>query len=132
MVKSLLPILQNSEAMSDPRYVVQAAAAFASGLTLMRSRGPGDIPNAMRSIEREYGIGYSFLWGLRYRRDRVKDVGASIFFKLRAAYEAECSKQIRKLEHEVSIARQIAGASDPDVCTAQTVVQNARPTRRIR
>lgn len=130
MSKKTLMVWQTA-GLSDPRAVVEQAAKFAAGLVRLKARGPGDVPNAMRSVEREYGVGYSVMWGLRYRRDRVKDVAASVFFRLRDAYEAECSKQIRKLEHESYVARQIAGPSDPAADEADAVVENARKARRV-
>ena len=47
---------------------VEEAAEWSGKMTRMRSRGPGDLENAMRSVERDYGIDYWLLWRLRYRR----------------------------------------------------------------
>lgn len=131
MFNLCLKSLQSGEGLSDPRQVVEVSAAMAGRLVEMRCQRPGDLNTAMRSVESEYGIGYSMLWGLRYRRDHVKDVAASVFFKLRSAYEAECSKQLRKLEHETFVARQIASSSDPAVREAGTVAEHARKARRV-
>ena len=46
--------------MSDAAYLDQAAT-WSKDLTRMRSRGPGDMENAMRSLERDYGIDYWFI-----------------------------------------------------------------------
>jgi hypothetical protein len=86
--------------MSDTAYLDQAAN-WSKDLTRMKSRGPGDIENAMRQIEREYGIEYGFLWSLRYRRDRLRIISVSVYETIRAAYRAECERQMRKLENEI-------------------------------
>lgn len=132
MGKKILIDWQSSvAALIDPKGVVSAAGDLAEGITQMRCRRPGDLVNAMRSVEAEYGVPYSVLWALRYRRDRVKDVAASVFFKLRSAYEAECTRQIRKLEHETYVARQLAGSSDPGARAAELVVGHARKARGL-
>jgi hypothetical protein len=86
--------------MSDTAYLDQAAN-WSKDLTRMKSRGPGDTENAMRQIEREYGIEYGFLWSLRYRRDRLRIISVSVYETIRAAYRAECERQKRKLENEI-------------------------------
>ncbi len=69
----------------------------------MRARGPGDMENAMRSIERDYGIDYWFIYQLRYKRDRLKFLSVSVYDRLKAAYRAECERQMRKLQNEITI-----------------------------
>ena len=91
--------------MSDAAYLDQAAN-WSKDLTRMKARGPGDIENAMRQIEREYGIEYGFLWSLRYRRDRLRIISLSVYEGIRAAYRAECERQMRKLENEIAITDQ--------------------------
>ena len=88
----------------------------------MKSRGPGDTQNAMRSIEREYGIDYGFLWSLRYRRDQLKIISHSVYECIRAAYREECSRQMRKLKHEIRITEEIAGADCDAVRAAKALV----------
>lgn len=88
--------------MTDAAYLDQAAV-WSKDLTRMKARGPGDTENAMRQIEREYGVEYSFLWSLRYRRERLKRISKSVFERIEAAYLAECDRQMRKLRHEISI-----------------------------
>lgn len=89
--------------MSD--VYVEQAVRWSKELTRMRSRGPGDIENAMRSIERDYGIDYWTVWQLRYRPTRIKDIGVSIYTRLRAAYETERARQIRRLQHDIEITK---------------------------
>lgn len=93
--------------MSDAAYLDQAAL-WSKDLTRMKARGPGDTENAMRSIEREYGIDYGFLWSLRYRRDRLKIISISVYESIRAAYRKECERQLRKLKNEIKITEEVA------------------------
>lgn len=88
--------------VSDAIYI-DNAQRWSKALTRLKARGPGDTENAMRQIEREYGIDYGFLWSLRYRRDRLKIISISVYEKIAAAYRAECERQMRKLAHEISI-----------------------------
>jgi hypothetical protein len=112
--------LQGSE-MSSVAYVDQAAE-WSRKLTQMRARGPGDTDNAMRSIERDYGIAHSILWSLRYRRDRYRSIGVDIYARLSAAYAAECERQVRKLSHEIEITKAVAGSVHPAVVSAEALV----------
>jgi hypothetical protein len=81
---------------------LDTAARWSRDLTQMRSRGPGDIENAMRAIEREYGVDYWVQWRLRYRRSALRDIGVTVFMSLRNAYRAECERQMRKLQNEIA------------------------------
>lgn len=107
--------------MTDAAYLDQAAL-WSKDLTRMKARGPGDTENAMRMIEREYGVDYSFLWSLRYRRDRLKRISASVFDRIEAAYRAECQRQMRKLQHEIIITEKVAGPDHYLVASARAVV----------
>lgn len=98
------------------------AERWSKDLTRMRARGPGDVDNAMRSIEREYGVDYWTLWKLRYRRSAIKDISVSIYMRLQSAYQAECEKQMRKLKHEIEITEAIAGADSDAVRAAKALV----------
>lgn len=110
--------------MSDAAYLDQAAT-WSKDLTRMRARGPGDMENAMRSLERDYGIDYWFIWQLRYRRDRLKFLSVSVYDRLKAAYQAECERQMRKLKHEIAATEQIAGARLASVRAATALVEQA-------
>lgn len=107
--------------MSDAAYLDQAAL-WSKQLTRMKSRGPGDIENAMRLIEREYGVEYGFLWSLRYRRERLKIISISVYESIRAAYRAECERQMRKLKHDIEITEKIAGPAHPSVASARAAL----------
>jgi hypothetical protein len=107
--------------MSDAAYI-DAAQKWSKDLTRMKARGPGDTENAMRLIEREYGIDYGFLWSLRYRRERLRTISISVYEGIRAAYRAECERQKRKLEHELEITEKIAGPDHPLVASARAAL----------
>lgn len=107
--------------MSDAAYLDQAAL-WSKDLTRMKARGPGDIENAMRQIERQYGVDYGFLWSLRYRRERLRTISISVYEGIRAAYRAECAAQMRKLENEIRRTEEIAGADSAAVRAAKTLV----------
>jgi hypothetical protein len=85
------------------------AAEWSRSLTRMRARGPGDTDNAMRSIEREYGVDYWLQWRLRYRLSSLRDIGVTAYMSLKAAYQAECERQMRKLEHDIAVTETITG-----------------------
>ena len=107
--------------MSDAAYLDQAAL-WSKDLTRMKARGPGDTENAMRQIEREYGIDYGFLWSLRYRRERLRIISISVYESIRAAYRAECERQMRKLENDIRRTEEIAGADSNAVRAAKALL----------
>jgi hypothetical protein len=116
-VKKDLPV-------SDAVYI-DAAQKWSKALTRMKSRGIGDTENAMRLIEREYGIEYGFLWSLRYRRERLRTISISVYESIRAAYRAECERQKRKLDHEIYITEKIAGPDNSAVASARATLGKA-------
>lgn len=103
--------LPKGQTMSDAAYIADAAK-ISRELTRMKARGPGDTENAMRQIEREYGIDFGFLWSLRYRVDRLKFISHSIYLRIQEAYDAECQRQMRKLKHEVETRKALRPGSD--------------------
>lgn len=107
--------------MSDAAYIADAAV-ISRKLTLMKARGPGDTENAMRQIEREYGIDYGFLWSLRYRLDRLKFISHSVYLRIQAAYLAECQRQQRKLRHEIEVNNAV-GAGEDAVASAEAFLR---------
>ncbi len=108
--------------MSDAADLDQAAR-WAKDLTWMRARGHADMKNAMRSLERDYGIKYWFTWQLRYRRDRLKFLNESVYGRLKAAYSVECKLQMRKLQHELEQTEKITGPNNAAVRAAKTIVR---------
>jgi hypothetical protein len=107
--------------MSDAAYLDQAAI-WSKDLTRMKARGPGDTENAMRQIERQYGVDYGFLWSLRYRRERLRVISISVYESIRAAYRAECAAQMRKLENELQQTEEITGPNHAAVRAAKALV----------
>jgi len=97
------------------------AAEWGKSLTRMRARGPGDTENAMRSIERDYGVDYWILWRLRYRKSALRDIGVSAYMALKAAYQAECERQMRKLKHELKATEEIAGTDNRVVVAVRSL-----------
>jgi hypothetical protein len=98
--------------MSAAEYV-ERAAWWSKELTRFRSRGPGDLENAMRAIERDYGLDYWLLWRLRYRRSQIKDIGISVYARLEAAYRAEVERQYDKLGDAIQTTRELVGDGHP-------------------
>jgi hypothetical protein len=107
--------------MSDAAYLDEAVT-WSKDLTRMRTRSHGDTENAMRSIERDYGVDYWTLWLLRYRRGTMRTLSVSVYERLKAAYRAECERQMRKLQHEIEVTEKIAGAASPAVRAAKAAL----------
>lgn len=55
----------------------------------------------MRRIESMTGIGFSTLWGLRYRPPKTIDHDK--FKRIREAYFALCERQMASLRHELEL-----------------------------
>jgi hypothetical protein len=104
--------------MTDAAYVDEAAA-WAKRLTQAEARGPGDMENAWHRLEHRYGVPWRAFWSLRYRRPR--EIAASIYLRLQAAYVAECERQMRLHQHELEITRTKAGADHPAVVAAEAL-----------
>jgi hypothetical protein len=99
---------------------VDHAALVASKMIAREARGPGDIENAMRRIEARYAIPYSVLWALRYRRP--KQIAASAFAGIQRAYDLECERQIKLIEHERAITQAKSGFAAALVRAADALV----------
>lgn len=80
---------------------VADARFWANELVRRESRGPGDSENAMRRLESKYGIPWRTFWQLKYRAPT--DVMVGLYLQLAAAYQAECERQQRLLDHEREI-----------------------------
>lgn len=110
------------QGMTDAAFLDEATG-WARRLTQVEARGPGDMENAWRRLECKYGIPWRTFWSLRYRPPR--DLSTSIYHRLRSAYEAECERQMRRLEHEIAITKAKVGPSHPAVFAAEAVVGSA-------
>lgn len=113
--------LHQEQVMTD--VYVDEVADWARRLTHTESRGPGDTENAWHRLEARYGVPWRTFWALRYRRP--KDIAVSVYFQMLAAYEDQCARQARRLQHEITITKAKAGASHPVVLAAQAVVDAA-------
>jgi len=99
---------------------IDLAKGWASDLIRREARGPGDLDNAMRRLEVCYGVPYSTWWSLRYRPP--KDMLLTVFERLRDAYRAECERQIKRLEHDITITKAIAGDNHAAIRAAEALV----------
>lgn len=86
----------------------QQARTWADDLVRRETRGPGDMPRAMRRLEQRYGIPWRTFWELRYRPPA--DVFHGVWERLRQAHLAESERQLRLLKHEIEITK----AAHPD------------------
>lgn len=105
--------------MSDAAYIEQAER-WARSLTSSESRGPGDLENAWHRLEAKYDVPFGLFWSLRYRKP--KELVVSAYFRLQAAYQAECDRQMRKLKHDLELTKAVAGPDDATVHAAQALV----------
>jgi len=83
---------------------VDQAAGWADVLIKREHRGPGDTLDAARHrAAQKHKLPERVLWALRYRRP--KDLMASVYLKIEAAFENECQRQEAKLAHELEITK---------------------------
>lgn len=86
--------------------LVSEATNWSKHLLARVHQGPGDtVEAAMYRAEQKYGVPAQAFWALRYRRP--KDILASIYLGLKAAYEAECGRQEARLRHEIEITKML-------------------------
>lgn len=109
---------------------VERAARWSRDMARMRARGPGDLENAMRAIERDYGIDYWLQWRLRYRATSLRDIAASVYARLEQAYRVECERQRQKLITEIPITRKITGPDHAAVRAAEALVGETRESEQ--
>ncbi len=96
--------------MFEAGAVVDDAARWADALLQRAYRGPGDtIEAASYRAEQKYGVPAQTFWSLRYRKP--KDILASVYLTLKAAYEAECGRQEARLRHELELAKALQGGA---------------------
>lgn len=114
--------------MSDAAYV-DRAVVWSKELTRLKGTGASDTENAMRRVEREYGIDYGVLWALRYRKP--KDILTTWYFRLKSAYETELQRQMRKLEHEAQITKALSPDSDA-VASAEAFLRENEITEEVK
>ena len=61
----------------------------------------------MHRVSVKHNIDRQTLWNLRYRKPR--DIMATAYLRLKAAYEAEVSRQEAKLAHELELTKHLRG-----------------------
>jgi hypothetical protein len=96
---------------------VVEAKNWATWLVQRETRGPGDLPNAMRRLESRYGIPPGVFKALRYKQP--EDILHSVYVSIRSAYLAELERTERAARHEANLVRaaiqtcsDIVGGSD--------------------
>lgn len=105
---------------------VTDAASWAEYLVRREYREWGDMDDSIDSAARKAGVDRGVIWKLRYRRPR--DLMASAYFKLKAAYEAECERVERAADHERKITRITNEASARLVAAGDVLArQEGRP-----
>lgn len=102
---------------------VESARAWSRDLVQQEAKGSGDTENAMRRLGERYGVPWRTFWSLRYRPP--KSMCADVWLRIRGAYQAECERQIRKLQHEIEITETIAGRDHAAVAKARALVGEA-------
>jgi hypothetical protein len=105
-----------------PDVFVSNAREWAGELVRREARGPGDYENAMRRLESRYGIQWQTFWRLRH--GRIKDISASIYARINAAYCAECERQQRLLAGQIEIAKAKGLTSAPAVRKAEALLDH--------
>lgn len=102
------------ESMSDATItnsdeLVTQASHWSKHLLARVYLGPGDtVEAAMYRAEQRYGVPAQAFWALRYRKP--KDILASVYLKLKSAYEHECERQEAKLRYELEMAKALKGS----------------------
>lgn len=112
-----MPSCLTVKGICDP---ASEAKTWARDLVRLETRCPGDTENAMRRLARRYDLSWRVFWTLRYRTPR--DVLASVYLKLEAAYRAEIDRQMGLLKHEAAITRLKLGPDHPAVREAEALV----------
>jgi hypothetical protein len=97
-----------SKKMSDAAYVERAAEWSRHLVNREIGKGANTLDEAMDRASQRYGIDRHTFWAMRYRRP--KDILASIYFRMKSAYEAECTRQEKALRHELDMAMGLPGS----------------------
>lgn len=92
---------------------VEEAQSKAKALCEREWRFHGDYESAMHRVSAKYGIPFGTLWGLHYKKP--KTVISGVLGAIRLAYQAECARQLAKLEHELSITKERKNDADDDL-----------------
>lgn len=79
----------------------QLASSYVNKMIERESRGWGDTTNAMKRLNRRYGLSFWTLNNLRIGRSKTVD--ASLFNRIKSAYLDVCERQIANLQHELTL-----------------------------
>lgn len=79
----------------------ELATGYVRRMVEKETRGWGDQDNALSRIEQRYGLPFWTLQNLR--TGRAKTVEAGLFARIRGAYLDLCERQVRQLQHEISV-----------------------------
>ncbi|WP_027039100.1 hypothetical protein [Mesorhizobium ciceri] len=99
------------------------------------TRGWGDTDNALARLEAKYGLPF---WSLQnLRMGRAKTVEAGLFARIRAAYLAQCERQISRLQEELKIEKAICGDDtfedlEREVSDLVARIQEKKQARKMR
>ncbi|WP_422383249.1 hypothetical protein [Roseibium album] len=108
---------------------VALAQDIARSMVERESRGSGDLPNAMKRLEERHKLPSGLLHSLRYRPP--KDLMLSVWQSLVDAYQTECLRQARLLEHELKVTRELTNDLDPNFVQAvERLLQEVRGEAR--
>ena len=105
---------------------VDQARTWARDLEDREARRTGAPLAVVRSnVARKAGVPPSKLLSLR--KNRLKDIGVSVFERLRAAVIRELEAELRHAEHEIQVCRQIG--ADPSDGEMQSALGRAAKVR---
>ena len=102
------------------------AKVWIGAMVQREMRGTGDLDNAMDRLARRHHLPRSVLWSLRYRPP--KDIFASVYLSIKAAYEAETERQAGLLAHELEITKAKSRIGKAVVGAARTLVSSEMGT----
>jgi hypothetical protein len=121
--KLVLPEQQSRAAKGGfmSAYVAEARH-WAINMVRRESRGSGDRDRAMEAVARRCGGGVtpSLIRSLHYRPP--KNLLVTAYFAIASAYQAECEKQRKLLEHEIEITAAKVGVDSSAVGAARALV----------
>lgn len=116
--------MQVCKKMSDA-YVAEARDWSRKIVNAEMGRGAPTLDEAMQRASMRHGIDHGVFWGLRYRPPQ--DILTSIYFRLKAAYEAEVARQERLLRHEMEMAEAAGVAvNHPAMGAAKAALGNGK------
>lgn len=82
------------------------AGRYVRRMVEKETKGWGDQENALGRLEARYGLPF---WSLNnLRTGRAKTVDAGLFARIRMAYLDLCERQIRQLQHEITIEKALS------------------------